>query len=48
MVPTLEVYGNTGHAALRLITCGGSFDQQTGDYLDNIVVFGHLIGQRGP
>ena len=27
--PTLEVYGNTDHAALRLITCGGKFDFST-------------------
>ena len=37
--PTLEVYGNTDHAALRLITCGGAFDSSTRNYLDNIVVF---------
>lgn len=42
--PTSLVYGNTNHAALRLITCGGSFDGSTGHYLDNIVVFAHLTG----
>lgn len=46
--PTVQVYGNTDHAALRLITCGGSFDQQTGHYRDNVVVFGRLIDQPAP
>ena len=30
--PTLEVYGNTDNAALRLITCGGTFDASTRNY----------------
>ncbi|HYN37224.1 MAG TPA: class F sortase [Actinomycetota bacterium] len=42
--PTLLVYGNTDHAALRLITCGGPFDYATGHYVDNIVVFASLVG----
>jgi Sortase domain len=42
--PTQLVYGNTDHAALRLITCGGRFDHATGHYLDNIVVFASLVG----
>lgn len=41
--PTQLVYGNTTYAALRLITCGGSFDRDTGHYLDNIVVTASLI-----
>jgi hypothetical protein len=28
---------------LRLITCGGPFDSATGQYLDNIIVYSHLI-----
>lgn len=44
--PTLLVYGNTDHAALRLITCGGPFDYATGHYVDNIVVFASLIGSH--
>lgn len=36
--PTRLVYGNTDHAALRLVTCGGPFDRSTGHYRDNIVV----------
>ena len=41
--PTAKVYGDTkGRAELRLITCGGAFDQSTGHYVDNIVAFAHL------
>ena len=40
--PTEEVYGDIDHAGLRLITCGGAFDEDTGDYLDNIIVFASL------
>lgn len=41
--PTLEVYGNTSDAELRLITCGGTFDSAAGSYLDNIVVYASLL-----
>jgi hypothetical protein len=41
--PTDTVYGNPGYPALRLITCGGPFDAATGSYLDNIIVYAHLI-----
>jgi hypothetical protein len=44
--PTLEVYGNTDRAELRLITCGGDFDASSRNYLDNIVVFASLTGSR--
>ena len=40
--PTALVYGNTNHAALRLITCGGPFDAATGHYVDNIIVLASL------
>ena len=40
--PTQKVYGNTDHAALRLITCGGVFDGAAGSHLDNIVVYASL------
>jgi hypothetical protein len=42
--PTKLVYGNIDNAGLRLITCGGSFNSQTGHYEDNIVVFADLMG----
>jgi sortase (surface protein transpeptidase) len=41
--PTDAVYGDLGHAALRLITCGGSFDHAERSYVDNIVVFADLL-----
>ncbi len=41
--PTLTVYGNTDHAALRLITCGGKFDFSERSYDDNIVAFASLV-----
>lgn len=44
--PTLEVYGNTDHAALRLITCGGAFDSSARSYEDNIVAYASLVGVR--
>jgi sortase (surface protein transpeptidase) len=44
--PTLLVYGNTDHAALRLITCGGPFDYATGHYVENIVVFASLVSSH--
>jgi sortase (surface protein transpeptidase) len=40
--PTSEVYGAVPNAQLRLITCGGTFDQATGHYLSNIIVFATL------
>jgi hypothetical protein len=41
--PTLTVYGNTDHAALRLITCGGKFNLSSHNYEDNIVAFASLV-----
>ena len=42
--PTTEVYGNTtSRAELRLITCGGSFDDRSGHYVDNVIAFAHLV-----
>ena len=45
--PTDEVYGDIDHAALRLITCGGAFDEDTGDYQANIIVFADLAEASG-
>ena len=42
--PTKVVYSNIDHAGLRILTCGGAFDDATGHYLDNIVVFASLVG----
>jgi hypothetical protein len=40
--PTDLVYGDLDHAALRLITCGGVFDDGSGHYEANTVVFASL------
>lgn len=40
--PTSRVYGNTAGAEIRLITCGGSFDSASGNYRDNVIVYGTL------
>lgn len=37
--PTERVYGPVPEPALRLITCGGSFDRSIGHYRDNIIAF---------
>jgi sortase (surface protein transpeptidase) len=44
--PTIDVYGNTDDAQLRLITCGGDFDPSVRSYEDNVVVFATLTGTR--
>ncbi len=44
--PTIDVYGNTDDAQLRLITCGGDFDSAVRSYEDNVVVFATLTGTR--
>ncbi|MBW0118826.1 class F sortase, partial [Pseudonocardia abyssalis] len=42
--PTDAVYGDVDAAELRMITCGGEFDDGTGNYEDNIVVYARLTG----
>jgi hypothetical protein len=44
--PTSTVYGNTDYAALRLITCGGSFDERSHHYSSNIVAFASLASSH--
>ena len=41
--PRLEVYGDTPGPELRLITCGGEFDDAARSYRDNTVVFARLV-----
>ena len=41
--PTEAVYGETTEPELRLITCGGSYDQAARSYRDNIIVYATLI-----
>lgn len=44
--PARIIYGATDYAALRLITCGGTFDYATGHYRSSTVVFASLGGYR--
>jgi sortase (surface protein transpeptidase) len=44
--PTQKVFGRVNYAALRLITCGGPFDTQTGHYMDNVIVYASLVTSR--
>jgi sortase (surface protein transpeptidase) len=41
--PTQLVYGPTPLAALRLITCTGSFDRATHNYSENLVVTAYAV-----
>ncbi len=41
--PTGTVYGDIDHAGLRIVTCGGAFDDSSGHYVDNVVVFASLV-----
>jgi len=42
--PTELVYGDIDHAGLRLVTCSGWYDRETGRYSHNLVVFAQLKG----
>jgi hypothetical protein len=44
--PAETVYHATRFAALRLITCGGAFNDATGQYLSSTVVFAFLVASR--
>ena len=38
-LPTQRIWERTKHPVLRLITCGGVFDDATGHYVDNLIVY---------
>lgn len=44
--PTDRVYGDTATPELRLITCGGAFDQKARSYRDNVVVYARLTATQ--
>jgi sortase (surface protein transpeptidase) len=46
--PDQQVYAEHGYSALQLVTCGGTFDTQTGHYLSNIVVYSTLVALTPP
>lgn len=41
--PTHSIYGHAPDSQLRLITCGGSFDDSVGRYLENTVIYAHRV-----
>lgn len=41
--PTDAVYGDTTGPELRLITCGGAFDEVDRNYRDNIIVYATIV-----
>ncbi|MFF8261356.1 class F sortase [Streptomyces virginiae] len=43
--PGSRVYGDTGHAELRVITCGGGYSKARG-YDGNVVVFARMVEAR--
>ncbi|MCW3845407.1 class F sortase, partial [Micromonospora yasonensis] len=40
--PTELVYGPSDKPGLRVVTCGGTFDQNARSYVDNVIVFASL------
>lgn len=44
--PTDRVYGSRDNAQLRLITCGGTYNQTTRHYVDNVIVYATMTGTR--
>jgi hypothetical protein len=42
VLPYAQIFDQTVAGRLAVITCGGPFDSQTGNYLDNIVVYATL------
>lgn len=41
--PTDAVYGQIDHPSLRLITCGGAYDESANRYLDNVIVWADMV-----
>lgn len=46
--PDEAVYASDGSSALKLVTCGGTFDTATGHYLSNLVVSASLTALIPP
>ncbi|TYB91402.1 class F sortase [Micromonospora sp. WP24] len=42
--PTELVYGPSERPGLRVVTCGGQFDETARSYLNNVIVFASLVG----
>ncbi|GAB2837248.1 class F sortase [Actinocorallia aurea] len=48
LFPTRRVYGRVAYAGLRLVTCGGDFDDRRGHFRDNVIIYAHLIDTAEP
>jgi LPXTG-site transpeptidase (sortase) family protein len=46
--PTQAVYDQPDQSELRLITCGGRYDEQANRYLDNVIVWAEVTGVARP
>jgi len=46
--PADLVYQSQGRSELQLVTCGGAFDEATGHYLSNIVVYTSFVSATAP
>jgi len=44
--PRYQVYGGTTRPVLRMITCGGQFDDKHHVYLDRTIAFASYLGQQ--
>lgn len=44
--PTDAVYGQVDQPSLRLITCGGAYDESANRYLDNVIVWADMVGSH--
>ncbi|GAB3656558.1 class F sortase [Actinocorallia lasiicapitis] len=43
LFPTRRVYGRVNYAGLRLITCGGRFNEDRRHFADNVIIYAHLL-----
>jgi hypothetical protein len=42
--PTDAVYSQPAGSELRLITCGGEYDEASNRYLSNVIVWAKIVG----
>lgn len=40
--PTDKIYGETSSPELRILSCGGEYDEETRQYADNVIVYARL------
>jgi sortase (surface protein transpeptidase) len=46
-LPTERIWNDTTRPVLRLVTCGGNFDEVTRHYLDNVIVYADPVRGEG-